>query len=68
MSKRKKRRGCRHLKVDHFSFVVVLPELQLVRLKREALNFVAILKRAKIRSARPVSKIQSQIENNEKIP
>lgn len=58
--KRKKRKGCQHLKVDHSSFVVVLREL--VRLRKEVLNFVAILKKAKIQNARRVSEILIKIK------
>lgn len=53
--KKKRRKGCQRLKVDRSSFVAVL--LERVRLKKEALNFVAILKKAKTQSARHVSKL-----------
>lgn len=58
--KRKKRKGCQHLKVDHSSFVVVLQEL--VRLRKGVSNFVAILKKAKTQSARRVSEISTKIK------
>lgn len=58
--KKKKRKGCQHLQVDRSSFVAVL--LELVRLKKGALNFVAILKKAKTQSARHVSEILTKIK------
>lgn len=63
--RRKKRKGCQHLKADRSSFVVVPPGL--VRLKKGVLNFVAILKKAKTQNARPVSGISTKYKKNNKI-
>lgn len=57
LSKKKKRREYRYHRVDHSYYVVVLPQLQLDRLKREVLNFVEIQKKARIQNAKHVSLI-----------